>query len=54
MPAPVLLWILLACFLVLPVLAAFIGDEEPDNAIIQEQEDQPRPDPDAAEMTVAA
>jgi hypothetical protein len=45
-PASVLLWFLLACILVLPVLLAFVGDEPPDNAIVHEQEDEPRQDPD--------
>lgn len=39
-------WLFLAALLVLPALAAFIGDEEPDNAIVQVQEDEPRQDPD--------
>lgn len=53
MPSPVLLWFLLACFLLLPALAAFIGDEPPDNSVVQAQEEEPRPDPDDT-MAVAA
>lgn len=44
-------WLFLAVLLVLPVLAAFIGDEPPDNGIVQVQEDEPRPDPDDALMS---
>jgi hypothetical protein len=40
-------WLFLAVLLVLPALAAFIGDEPPDNGIVQVQEDEPRRDPDA-------
>ena len=49
----VLLWFLLACFLVLPVLAAFVGDEPPDNAITHDQQDEPRQDPDETLMSAA-
>ena len=48
-----ILWLFLAVLLLLPVLAAFIGDEEPDNSITQEQEGQPPKDPDA-DLAVAA
>jgi len=48
-----LFWVLLAALLVLPALAAFVGDEEPDNAVVQVQEDEPRQDPDG-ELAVAA
>jgi hypothetical protein len=48
----VLLWFLLACIPVLPVvLRAFVGDEEPDNAITQEQGGEPRK---TAKMGLAA
>lgn len=54
MPASVFLWwLLLACLLVLPVLAAFVGDEPPDNSITQEQEGEPRQDPDDTLAVVA-
>lgn len=54
MPALVFLWwFLLACLLVLPVLSAFVGDEPPDNALVQEQQDAKPKDPDA-DLAVAA
>ena len=46
-------WLLFTAILVLPALAAFIGDEEPDNSLVQIQEGEPRQDPDA-ELAVAA
>lgn len=54
MPVPVLWWIIAACVcVVLPAALAFVGDEEPDNAIVHEQQDQPPKDPDA-DLAVAA
>lgn len=52
----VLLWIALACVVLaaLILLRLAVGDEEPDNAITQEQEREPRRDPDAVEMRLAA
>jgi hypothetical protein len=52
----VLLWIALACVVAaaLILLRLAVGDEEPDNAIAQEQEREPRRDPDAVEMRRAA
>jgi hypothetical protein len=46
-------WLFLAVLLVLPALAAFIGDEPPDNGIVQVQEDEPRGDPDDLLAVVA-
>jgi hypothetical protein len=50
----VLSWILLAC---IPVAAVFLrllaGEDEPDNALVQVQEDEPRSDPDDV-LAVAA
>lgn len=50
----VLLWFLLACIFIVPVvLRLAAGDDDPDNAIVHEQENQLRRDPDA-EMQLAA
>ena len=46
-----ILWLLLACLLVLPVLARFAEGDEPDNAITHEQEGEPRQDPDDTLMS---
>jgi hypothetical protein len=35
----VLLWFLLACIFIVLVVLGFIGDEEPDNGLYQEQDD---------------
>ena len=49
MPSSLLWWILAACVLVaLPAALAFVGNEEPDNAIVHEQQDAKPQDPDAA------
>lgn len=54
MPAPVLWWFLAVCvFVALPAALAFVGDEEPDNSIVHEQENPPRQDP-AAKFAEAA
>jgi hypothetical protein len=46
------LWFLLACIFIVPVvLRLAAGDEDPDNAIVHEQENEPRK---PAEMRLAA
>jgi hypothetical protein len=50
----VLTWFLVACIFIAPVILRLaVGDDEPDNALVHHQVDEPRSDPDA-ELAVAA
>ena len=53
MPAWIL-WLLLACLLVLPVIAVFIEDRPPRNEITDEQDPAEGRRRDGAELSAAA